>query len=327
MKVAWVHSFGSDNSLSGIFMHELLPAVRNTGVQVDMFSTGDLYSAKRIIHNISELRQSTRKYDIVHAQWGSGCAFVTAFLESKKFVTLRGSDWYGVTNGKNIKTRLRGHLASYISRLSLARFSRIIVVSNRMRRDIVSRRNTQSVVVIPDGIDLNRFRSIDKMKARTLLGFENDKRPWVLFASVQKGNVIKRPEMAQKAFDICRMKVPDAQFKIISGLDRESVALFMNAGDVLLVTSTHEGWPNVVKEAMACNTPFVSTDVSDLASISAKTKWCRIEIASPEALGLALAQVLQRKEEENLRQHITWMSHDRIADELVQEYKRVLRQN
>ena len=38
----------------------------------------------------------------------------------------------------------------------------------------------------------------------------------------------------------------------------------MNSADCMLLTSSHEGSPNVVKEALSCNLPVISYDVGDV---------------------------------------------------------------
>jgi glycosyltransferase involved in cell wall biosynthesis len=48
---------------------------------------------------------------------------------------------------------------------------------------------------------------------------------------------------------------------------RRDVLEIMASCDVVLMTSRHEGFPNVVLEAMACSTPVASTDYSDVRRI------------------------------------------------------------
>jgi glycosyltransferase involved in cell wall biosynthesis len=48
---------------------------------------------------------------------------------------------------------------------------------------------------------------------------------------------------------------------------RRDVPEIIGSSDLLLITSTHEGFPNVVLEAMACGTAVVSTDYSDVRRI------------------------------------------------------------
>jgi glycosyltransferase involved in cell wall biosynthesis len=48
---------------------------------------------------------------------------------------------------------------------------------------------------------------------------------------------------------------------------RRDVPQLMASSDVVLVTSVHEGFPNVVLEAMACGTPVASTAYSDVRRI------------------------------------------------------------
>ena len=50
----------------------------------------------------------------------------------------------------------------------------------------------------------------------------------------------------------------------------------MNAADLLLMTSTSEGSPNVIKEAMACNCPIVTSDVGDVEWVLGNTSNCKI---------------------------------------------------
>ena len=46
--------------------------------------------------------------------------------------------------------------------------------------------------------------------------------------------------------------------------NKDLIPYYMNSADCILFTSIQEGSPNVIKEALACNIPIVSTNVGDV---------------------------------------------------------------
>lgn len=56
--------------------------------------------------------------------------------------------------------------------------------------------------------------------------------------------------------------------EILPPMNQQRLALYLNAANVTVLTSRSEGIPNVLLESIACNTPFVATDVGGVAEIA-----------------------------------------------------------
>jgi glycosyltransferase involved in cell wall biosynthesis len=103
----------------------------------------------------------------------------------------------------------------------------------------------------------------------------------------------------------------------------------LNAADCLLVTSLHEGSPNIVKEAMACNLPVVSVPCGDVVERLEKTYPGSIRPYDAAALAGAIYEVLKTGRRSNGREQIViqGLTLAKIAERLVQIYRHVQQKN
>jgi len=201
------------------------------------------------LRNVSRLRNYVTcrsSYNIFHAHY-SLSAFVATMAGCRPLiVSLMGSD---TKTGRISRT--------VIQLLSAFFWSRCIVKSGQMRKDS----GLRYARVIPNGVNMDLFRPVSKFEAQERLGFASRKNH-VLF-----GSDPDRPEKnyALAAAAVGRLNTNELEIHFLRNIEHEKVPLYLCACDVVLLTSKREGSPNVIKEAMACNCPIVSTDVGGVA--------------------------------------------------------------
>lgn len=272
IKILSVGSLGKKNQISP-FRLEQGESLRANGVAVGYFDIRER-GFSGYLKAFFSLRNMIRKnaYDLLHAHYGLSGMICVLQRGIPVVVTFHGSDiWHpGV--------RLISFLVSYLSDWN-------IFVSKKLRARAKGFRKRRGSI-IPCGVDRKVFFPMDQSRVREMMGLDQHGNH-VLFSS-SFANPIKNYALAEKVL----RRFPHVQLLELKGLGRKEVNVLMNACDCLLVTSFHESGPLVVKEAVACNLPVVSTDVGDVGEVIADIPGCYITTYDPgdvaEKIGWAL---------------------------------------
>lgn len=313
IKILWTHNFSNKAASGGVWMynqHEFLKE------EVDLYYLDKLRNPFWFIKHFFVLRRVAKNYDIVHAQYGSAVGLLTSFTKPIKILSLKGSDWYTAPNPSFLH-KVRILVGSVFTRWSMNKFDQVIVMSDAMKKLVLEKYPNKTVETIVDPIDLERF-------PKQIWNHSNEggiKK--VLFASVNKNNPIKRFDLAKRSFEILLKDMPNTELVVMSNISHDEVCNFMRNMDVLLLTSTHEGWPNVVKEMLSLDKPFVATDVSDLSKIAVQTKSCFVCKDDPIELSIALKESLQAPKED-LRRFVLDFSMENSLDTIRKIYRKYL---
>jgi len=202
----------------------------------------------------------------------------------------------------------------------IRRATAVIVKSERMRALITER---QDVHVIPNGVDMSLFKPMDRFTCRKRLGLDTNYL-YVLFAADPE-RVEKNFSLAQSAMEWlkARYRVSDCVLLPVYGVPQEILAEYINACNCMILSSEYEGSPNVVKEAMACNVPIVSTDVGDVRELVNNTANCHVVAHDSRLLGDALYNVLSHEGPTDGRARVEHLSVERVAHIISNIYQSI----
>lgn len=324
MRVLWPHNFDPRRQNAGVFMFAAAEGLRALGVDVQLQYLGNLRSPLNILRARRMLSARAMEFDLVHAQYGSACALATSAVKAcPKVVSIRGNDWNLHSSAIGFLT-LHTRLARMMTRLVLPLYDLTIAVSRRMENDLRRHIPGLSATTLPAPIDLELFRPMDKRSARAALGFPDNAERWVLFNALKLDDPIKRFALAERAVGLARQRLGNVRLRVASDIPHRDMPLFVSACDVILCTSETEGWPNSIKEALACDVPFVSTDVSDLRDIAEREPSCRIAKADPGVLADCICDVLASKAHPELRKYVLPMGMRETSEALLALYRGVI---
>jgi teichuronic acid biosynthesis glycosyltransferase TuaC len=305
----------------GAFVRTQAESLRDIGIEVHVLTVrGDarpaayLRAAARV-----PARVRGGGFDVVHAHYGHSGVVARLQLRAPLVVSYCGSDLLGA-RGPSGSITPRGKLEVAAFR-RLARVAAATITKSEEMAEVLPRRCRGRNHVIPNGVDLDRFRRIDPAEARRRLGWSAGETA-VLFVGDPR-LAVKNHALAEA---VCRRAagvLPDTRLHVASELAPSQIPLWMSAADALLVTSRAEGSPNMVKEAMAAELPVVSTPVGDVPERLRGLPGCHVRPADPAALADALIDAVRHGRVPEARAAVGALSLPRVAERIAAVYEAV----
>lgn len=178
----------------------------------------------------------------------------------------------------------------------------------------------EKITVIPNGFELDKFKYIENSKKILQKEFPilKDK---LIFSLVARYEILKDHKNCLEAMKILKKTYIKNFILLLCGTNinknnlelmklikenkiednvllldrRDDIPLIMSATDIYISSSSGEGFPNVIGEAMSCETPCVVTNVGDSAYIVGNTGEV-VERQNPIELAEKIIKFIEKKE-------------------------------
>lgn len=249
---------------NGIFVYEQVEAIRkwHPDVTVDVCFIDGRKGKLEYLKSVLYVNRMIDKghYDLVHIHYGlSGLFMLLPFRKKiKSVVTFHGCDIQPQGDGDKLTRWISGQVA---------RRCNCCIVLNKGMQKVVDAYNKNSFI-IPCSVDCGTFKP-------TTVKQKNNPRK-IVFPS-KHGYHVKNYPLFADVLSILRNKYNIQCEEIeLRGFSRQRICEIFNEADLMLMTSISEGSPQVVKEAMACNLPVVSTPVGDVGELLDGVKNCYV---------------------------------------------------
>jgi glycosyltransferase involved in cell wall biosynthesis len=230
---------------------------------------------------------------------------------------------------------------------ALRRSAKVFAVSRSLKADVVALGvDADHVVVIPNGIEVERFARTGREAARARVGLPVAGRVVVCVSrlSAEKGIDVLIDAVAHlQTHDVRVVIVGDGPDEttlverarsarvsdrvVFAGArPHDEVPLWIAAADVAVLSSRKEGYPNAVVEYLACGRPVVATRVGGVPEIlTSRELGLMVEPENPRALAEAIDAALATTWDEGaIARAGRARDWDAVAREMLAEFERIV---
>ncbi len=319
MKVLFVHSGNSTRFPVSPFLASQAASLREKGVEVEYFPV--VGKGFGYLKNIGPLRRKIRTEvpDVIHAHY-SLCGWVAVLAGGGRpiVLSLMGDDAQGtfLANGRRA---LKSWFFVVLTWLVQPFVDAIIYKSKNLLGAIWRNRIAHW---IPNGIRLDQFK-LHETDLRGEMGLDTHRKHVLFLGDPDDPN--KNIALARTAIE--HLGRSDVEFHAIHGIPHDMVVKYLNCVDVFVLCSFGEGSPNVIKEAMTCNCPIVTTPAGDAPWVLGETPGCLVASYEPIDFASKIELALGHDGRTKGRERILALGLDAgsIADQLVALYQRVIK--
>lgn len=265
---------------------------------------GYLASIPAIARQVREYRPS-----VVHAHY-SLCGVVSSLATRIPVITsLMGSDV--------IQSSIIRKVLGLLIRLMWA----VTIVKSEESKNCLG---LKKIHVIPNGVNLDMFIPMDMHLCRRKLEWSSERKHILFVSHSDATRAEKNLSLARRAIE--NLGREDIELHVISKVPPQDIPMYLNAADMLLLTSNWEGSPNIVKEAMACNVPVVSTDVGDVRWLFGQAEGYCITRHEVSDINQKILECLDYNKQSEGRERIISLQLDSesIAHKLIMLYNQVI---
>jgi L-malate glycosyltransferase len=247
--------------------------------------------------------------------------FVIFKRRNPKIITLHGR----ILEGVRLKRKKIIRSLYEIVESSALKHSDMIIAVDETTREFYQQQYpwiAEKMRVIPVGIDLNKFKLMDKNSLRQKYKIKHDDKVVIYVGRLEKE---KNIDFLLESFKILELSAPEAMLILVgdggerqrleglansSGIKRivfmgaqepDRIPEILNCADVLALCSLFEGSPTVVKEALACGVPVVTNNVGDVSKVIRNEIAGKIVNRDTKEFARALTDVLLTEDREKTR--------------------------